>query len=240
MSEATTVEAVLKRDRAVVLAGVAGLSALAWAYLLALAGRTPHEDMAMAMPQMHAWGAAEVVLTWVMWAVMMVAMMTPSAAPMILTCATLNRRRRARAGDGDPLRRHRRESSHRAGSDLGELPQHAAGPGLPIDAQRPRRRGRLRAGRGLRHRPGGVHDDQRRTVRGDHALVHELLAGGAGERRLAGVRRRSLPDGMPRRGGARPEDRPPGSPHVSAAERAPQLKAGAAAPRRTRRDRPGV
>ena len=96
MSETTAVEAVLKRDRAVVLAGVAGLSALAWAYLLALAGRTPHEDMAMAMPQMHAWGAAEVVLTWVMWAVMMVAMMTPSAAPMILTCATLNRRRRAK------------------------------------------------------------------------------------------------------------------------------------------------
>jgi predicted metal-binding membrane protein len=100
MSEATTWEAVLKRDRAIVLAGVAGLSALAWAYVLVLAGRMPHQDMAMAMamPQMRAWGMTELLLTWVMWAVMMVAMMTPSAAPMILTFATINRRRRAQQG----------------------------------------------------------------------------------------------------------------------------------------------
>jgi len=100
MSEAITLEAVVKRDRAIVLAAVAGLSVLAWAYLLILGWRMPHEDMAMAMamPHMHAWGATEVVFTWVMWAVMMVAMMTPSAAPMILTCAALNRRRRAPQG----------------------------------------------------------------------------------------------------------------------------------------------
>jgi len=100
MFEATTVEAVLKRDRAIVLAGVVGLAVLAWAYLLALARRMPHEAMvmAMAMPHMHAWGATELLLTWVMWAVMMVAMMTPSAAPMILTFAALNRRRRAQQG----------------------------------------------------------------------------------------------------------------------------------------------
>ena len=100
MSEASTLEAVLKRDRTIVLAGVAGLSALAWAYLLALAWRMPHREMAMAMamPHMQTWGATEVLLTWVMWAVMMVAMMTPSAAPMILTFATINRRRRAQHG----------------------------------------------------------------------------------------------------------------------------------------------
>jgi predicted metal-binding membrane protein len=90
----------LKRDRTIVLAGVAGLSALAWAYLLVLARRMPHEDMtmAMAMPHMQIWGATEVLLTWVMWAVMMVAMMTPSAAPMILTFATLNRQRQGQQG----------------------------------------------------------------------------------------------------------------------------------------------
>ena len=100
MGEGGAVEAVLRRDRAVVLAGLAGLSALAWAYLLVLARRMPHEDMmmAMAMPHMQTWGATEVFLTWVMWAVMMVAMMTPSAAPMILTFAVLNRRRLARRG----------------------------------------------------------------------------------------------------------------------------------------------
>ena len=89
MSKATTLEGVLKRDRAIVLAALAGLSALAWAYIIALAWR---------MPRMQAWGATEVLLTWVMWAVMMVAMMTPSAAPMILTYATMNRRRQAQQG----------------------------------------------------------------------------------------------------------------------------------------------
>jgi len=102
MSEASTLEGVLKRDRAIVLAGIAGLSALAWAYLFTLAWRMPLQDMAMAMamamPHMQAWGATEVFLTWVMWAVMMVAMMTPSAAPMILTFVTINRRRRAQQG----------------------------------------------------------------------------------------------------------------------------------------------
>jgi predicted metal-binding membrane protein len=100
MAEGATLEAVLKRDRAIVLAGLAGLSALAWAYLLVLAWRMPHRDMAMAMtmPHMQAWGASEVLLTWVMWAVMMTAMMTPSAAPMILTFTTIYRRRRAQQG----------------------------------------------------------------------------------------------------------------------------------------------
>jgi predicted metal-binding membrane protein len=100
MSATTTVEAVLKHDRAIVLAGVVGLSVLAWAYLLTLAWRMPHQDMAMtiAMPHMQAWGTTESLLTWVMWAVMMVAMMTPSAAPMILTFATINRRRHAQQG----------------------------------------------------------------------------------------------------------------------------------------------
>jgi predicted metal-binding membrane protein len=102
MSETSTLESVLKRDRAIVLAGIAGLSALAWAYLLTLAWRMPLQDvamaMAMAMPHVQAWGTTEVFLTWVMWAVMMVAMMTPSAAPMILTFATINRRRLAQQG----------------------------------------------------------------------------------------------------------------------------------------------
>lgn len=100
MAEGATIEAVLKRDRAIGLAGLVGVSVLAWAYLLALAWRMPQHDMAMemAMPHMQTWGATELLLTWVMWAVMMVAMMTPSAAPMVLMFATINRRRRAQQG----------------------------------------------------------------------------------------------------------------------------------------------
>jgi predicted metal-binding membrane protein len=48
----------------------------------------------MAMAQPRPWGAVDFVLMSVMWAVMMVAMMVPTAAPMILTFSTVNRRRR--------------------------------------------------------------------------------------------------------------------------------------------------
>jgi predicted metal-binding membrane protein len=50
--------------------------------------------MEMTMSRMQAWGAADFGLTFGMWAVMMVAMMTPSAAPMILMFAGVNRERR--------------------------------------------------------------------------------------------------------------------------------------------------
>jgi predicted metal-binding membrane protein len=48
--------------------------------------------MQMAMPRMRVWGAVELFLLFVMWVVMMVAMMVPTAASMILTYAMLNRR----------------------------------------------------------------------------------------------------------------------------------------------------
>jgi predicted metal-binding membrane protein len=48
----------------------------------------------MTLPRMQAWGVADFALTFGMWAVMMVAMMTPSAAPMILMFAAVNRRGR--------------------------------------------------------------------------------------------------------------------------------------------------
>jgi predicted metal-binding membrane protein len=51
--------------------------------------------MAMAMPQMQGWSLAEALLLFAMWAVMMVAMMVPAAAPMILMFVTINRHRQA-------------------------------------------------------------------------------------------------------------------------------------------------
>jgi predicted metal-binding membrane protein len=52
-----------------------------------------HAAMGMAMPQLHAWEMADVGLLFLMWAVMMVAMMVPTAAPMIMLVATVDRRR---------------------------------------------------------------------------------------------------------------------------------------------------
>lgn len=81
-------------DRAIVAAGLLGVAGLGWLYIVRLDRETAAmADMAMAMPQMTPWGLADFVLTFLMWAVMMVAMMVPSASPMILTFATINRKR---------------------------------------------------------------------------------------------------------------------------------------------------
>ena len=88
-------------DRAIVSIGLLGVAGLGWLYIVRL-GRemAAMADMAMAMPQMTPWDLADFVLTFLMWAVMMVAMMVPSASPMILTFATINRKRLA---DETPL-----------------------------------------------------------------------------------------------------------------------------------------
>ena len=86
-------ESLLRRDRAIVGAGLAGITLLAWVYLVQMTRAMAPMDMGMAMPRMHAWGVHDVAMLVLMWAVMMVAMMLPSAAPMILTFAAVHRRR---------------------------------------------------------------------------------------------------------------------------------------------------
>lgn len=101
----------LRRDRAVVLGGLAVATALAWAYTLHLAGvfgTVGHAmgpdgaAMAMAEPHLAPWDATDVAATFVMWAIMMVAMMMPSAAPMVLLFTSITRRRRARSDPAAP------------------------------------------------------------------------------------------------------------------------------------------
>ncbi len=101
MSETSTLESVLKRDRAIVLAGLLGVTALAWVYLFAMAA-----DMgggAMAALQPKPWGALDFLLMFLMWAIMMVAMMLPGATPVILLFAALNRKQRERGHPFAPL-----------------------------------------------------------------------------------------------------------------------------------------
>ncbi|HTG18832.1 MAG TPA: DUF2182 domain-containing protein [Reyranella sp.] len=82
-------------QRVVITAALAGLTALCGLYLFdAAAGMAAMGDMTMAMPPK---GAVDLLLLLLMWWVMMAGMMLPGAAPMILTFATINRRRRARA-----------------------------------------------------------------------------------------------------------------------------------------------
>jgi predicted metal-binding membrane protein len=86
--------------RLAIAAALAGVTVLCWLYLFAeAADMAAMGDMTMAMPPK---GAADLVLLLVMWWIMMIGMMLPSAAPMILTFATVNARRRARAKPGVP------------------------------------------------------------------------------------------------------------------------------------------
>jgi predicted metal-binding membrane protein len=98
MSEHSPLEYILRRDRMVVLTSLAGVTALAWVYLFLLAGDM--SDMpatmssGMAMAQAQPWSGVDFVLMFLMWAVMMVGMMLPSAAPMILLFALHTRKQR--------------------------------------------------------------------------------------------------------------------------------------------------
>ena len=84
----------LKRDRLIVGAGVLLVSALAWWYTVHAAQQMGGLAMQMGRPDPNDWSVASLPPLFVMWVVMMVAMMLPSAAPMILTFAAVARNRR--------------------------------------------------------------------------------------------------------------------------------------------------
>jgi predicted metal-binding membrane protein len=92
MARTGTLDAVLRRDRHLTMLALATVVVLAWGYLLLGAGMGMEPAMAgMTMPT--AWSPGYAALMVVMWALMMLAMMLPSAAPMILLHATVSRRR---------------------------------------------------------------------------------------------------------------------------------------------------
>lgn len=100
-------ERAVRRDRLAVAAGVLGVTALAWMHVVGMArddGGMGNDGMgaAMGLPPAEAWGVGELGLILAMWAVMMVAMMLPSAAPLVLLFATVARRRRERQSPAAP------------------------------------------------------------------------------------------------------------------------------------------
>jgi len=86
----STYQTALRRNRVVVLIALVILIALAWAYTVRLALQMPSASMpmatsaSMAMPAPMSWTATDFVYMLVMWSVMMVAMMLPSATPGVL------------------------------------------------------------------------------------------------------------------------------------------------------------
>jgi len=95
-------ERVLRHDRAIVFAALAAITILSWLYLLRMAAMMNASasekamHAAMGMPEMAEWGTSELIMLFLMWTVMMIAMMLPSAAPIILLVVGTYRRRGTR------------------------------------------------------------------------------------------------------------------------------------------------
>lgn len=98
MSSPTTLATVRRRDRWLILGGLALLTVLAWSAMAEMGGHvssTP--DGAMS----SVWELPSLLHAFGMWSVMMMGMMLPSASPMALTFAGISRRR----SEGRPRRR---------------------------------------------------------------------------------------------------------------------------------------
>ena len=94
----SSLERMIRRDRLIVALGLAAVLALSWIYLVTTAAGMrsmlgeAEMHAAMGMPEMQSW-TRELLALFVMWAVMMVGMMLPSAAPLILLILGVYRRR---------------------------------------------------------------------------------------------------------------------------------------------------
>jgi predicted metal-binding membrane protein len=96
---ASPLERIIRRDRLLIGFGLSVTIALAWIHLVraaaSMSAMTVEAQMhaAMGMADMRTWGASDFIGLFVMWSVMMVAMMLPSAAPVILLVLNVYRRR---------------------------------------------------------------------------------------------------------------------------------------------------
>ena len=100
MKDGSALESALRRDRLWIGLSLAGVTTVAWIHMAGEAramnftGTCRCLGMAMSGPDTQAWSISTLPPLFLMWAEMMVAMMIPSAAPMILTFALVNRKRR--------------------------------------------------------------------------------------------------------------------------------------------------
>src|SRR5687768_4331957 len=103
----STLAVIPRRDRILIASSIMLVCALAWAYLvheasdMASAEPWPMPHMAMSM-MTDSWHPIEFVVTFFMWAVMMVGMMAPAALPVLLVFAA-SRARRPKPGEPTAL-----------------------------------------------------------------------------------------------------------------------------------------
>jgi predicted metal-binding membrane protein len=87
------IESLLQKDRLLVFSGLAVLTILGWAYMIHMAMNMTGTGMNMTKPCLMHWGMGDILHLFVMWTVMMAAMMLPAATPMIMMFANVNGQR---------------------------------------------------------------------------------------------------------------------------------------------------
>ena len=87
-----------RRNRFAILASLFGITLLAWVYLIVMALGMEEVSMnSSGMMRIRPWSGLDFLLMFLMWAVMMVGMMLPTAAPMTLIYAAVARKAAAQA-----------------------------------------------------------------------------------------------------------------------------------------------
>ena len=87
-----TMSRIQVRERVVISVALVTLTLLAWGFLM-LTGSSSSMTMPMSMAGSRGWSLGMALVSALMWCVMMVAMMLPSAGPMILTYARVHQQR---------------------------------------------------------------------------------------------------------------------------------------------------
>ena len=93
MRDQPAIVTALRHDRTLVVAALSLAIALSWAYLIAGAGTMQEIGDLLVPAGAQPWTPGYAAMMLVMWSIMMAAMMLPSAAPMILLMATIERAR---------------------------------------------------------------------------------------------------------------------------------------------------
>jgi predicted metal-binding membrane protein len=110
--DASVLERVLRRDRLILLAALCAVIAIAWIWVVfgagtgmspvGMTGRPEMPDMGGMIMEPAVWTPGYAGLMFAMWWVMMMAMMLPSATPMLLLFARINRTKAGGKDGGRP------------------------------------------------------------------------------------------------------------------------------------------
>src|SRR5512136_3062690 len=79
------------KDRLIIFSGLAMITVFSWAYMIHMAMNMTGAGMNMTKPCLMHWGMGDIIHLFIMWTIMMAAMMLPAATPMIMMFATVNR-----------------------------------------------------------------------------------------------------------------------------------------------------